>query len=242
MDPELKTLFEQLISAISTPSEFDYVTLSVSSTSALLSFCVSVLLGYVTYKLGTRQNQIAEQQAELQKRQCEIEEFDIYKEMHRDVYKLHQYSRLVLPAIYDYFASNTAKDQAQRVDELENVFNELVDKIAVDEADFMLRKGKNDLINEAFKFASITSFLLGIVPAYVKTKDRPEQSDIMALNAKRLQYKTDLDWIKAIAQHAPNDEALKATIRKFIKEKHLLFEVEDNLLERIRKSYKNEIN
>ena len=242
MDPELKILLEQLISAISTLGESDINMLAATIASATMTCWVSMLIGYVTYKLGKRQNQIAEQQAELQKRQCEIEEFDIYKEMHRDVYKLHQYSRLVLPAIYDYFASNTAKDQAQRVDELENVFNELVDKIAVDEADFMLRKGKNDLINEAFKFASITSFLLGIVTAYVKTNDRPEQSDIMALNAKRLQYKTDLDWIKAIAQYAPNDEALKATIRKFIKEKHLLFEVEDNLLERIRKSYKNEIN
>ena len=242
MDAELKTLLEQLISAISTPSEFDVDALCLSITGALMSVYVSILLWWTTRKIGKRQNQIAEQQTEIQKRQCEIEEFDIYKEMHRDVYKLHQYSRLVLPAIYDYFASNTAKDQAQRVDELENVFNELVDKIAVDEADFMLRKGKNDLINEAFKFASITAFLLGIVPAYVKTNDRPEQSDIMALNAKRLQYKTDLDWIKAIAQHAPNDEALKATIHKFIKEKHLLFEVEDNLLERIRKSYKNEIN
>lgn len=242
MDPELKTLLEQLISAISTPSEFDVDALCLSITGALMSVYVSILLWWTTRKIGKRQNEIAEQQTEIQKRQCEIEEFDIYKEMHRDVYRLHQYSRLVLPAIYDYFASNTAKDQAERVNELENIFNELVDKIAVDEADFVLRKGENSLINEAFKFASVTAFLLGIVPAYVKTKDRPEQSDIMALNAKRLQYKTDFEWIKAIAPHAPNDEALKATINKFTEAKHKLFEGEDNLLERIRMSYKNEFN
>lgn len=249
MDAELKTLLEQLISAISTPSESDINALAMSLTGIIMSCLVSLFLGYITYKLGKRQNEIAkrqneitEQQTAIQKQQCEIAEYEIYKEMHRDVYRLHQYSRLVLPAIYDYFASNTAKDQAERVNELENIFNELVDKIAVDEADFVLRKGENSLINEAFKFASVTAFLLGIVPAYVKTKDRPEQSDIMALNAKRLQYKTDFEWIKAIAPHAPNDEALKATINKFTEAKHKLFEGEDNLLERIRMSYKNEFN
>lgn len=248
MDPELKILLEQLISAISTPSEFDYVTLSVSITSALLSFCVSVLLGYVTYRLGKRQNQIAEQQAELQKqqieiqkRQCEIEEFDIYKEMHRDVYKLYQYTRLVLPVIYDYFASKTAKDQITKVEDLEKIFCDLANKIAVDEADFVMRKGKNKEINEAFIFASLVEFLLGIIPAYVK-KDRPEQSDIMALNMARMQYKTDEDWIKAIAPHAPNDDVLKATISQFIEEKNRLFESEDNLLVKIRTLYKNGIN
>lgn len=241
MDPELKTLLEQLISAISTPSESDINMLAATIASTVMSCCVSVLLGYVTYKFSKRQNEIAEQQAELQKRQCEIEEFDIYKEMHRDVYKLHQYSRLVLPAIYDYFASNTAKDQAQRVDELENVFNELANKIAVDEADFVMRKGKNKEINEAFIFASLIEFLLGIVPSYVK-KDRPEQSDIMALNMARMQYKTDEDWINAIAPYAPNDNVLKATISQFIEKKNRLFESEDNLLVKIRTLYKNGIN
>lgn len=264
MDPELKILLEQLISAISTPSEFDYVTLSVSITSALLSFCVSVLLGYVTYKLGKRQNdiakrqnEIAEQQAELQKqqnefvkqqieiqqRQCEIEEFDIYKEMHRDIYKLQRYSNLVLPMIFGYFASDTANDQAQRVEELEKVFDELSNKIAVDEADFVLRKGENKEIKDAYDYACFVAFLLGIVPAYVKN-NRPEQSDLDKLNQLRFQNgnNSDQEWLKALAPYLPNNAQLKATIDKFIEEKHLLFEVEDNLLERIRKSYKNEIN
>lgn len=243
MDPELKTLLEQLIDAINTPSEKDINTLAMTITCTVMTCWVSILIGYVTYKLGKRQNEIAEQQTEIQKRQCEIEEFDIYKEMHRDVYKLHQYSRLVLPAIYDYFASNTAKDQAQRVDELENVFNELVDKIAVDEADFMLRKGENKDIKDAYDYACFVAFLLGIVPAYVKN-NRPEQSDLDKLNQLRFQNgnNSDQEWLKALAPYLPNNAQLKATIDKFIEEKHLLFYTENNLLERIRKSYKNEIN
>uniref|UniRef100_UPI0040566272 hypothetical protein n=1 Tax=Alistipes sp. TaxID=1872444 RepID=UPI0040566272 len=241
MDPELKILLEQLISAISTPSESDINALAMSLTGIIMSCLVSIILGYITYILGKRQNEIAEQQAAMQKQQCEIAEYEIYKEMHRDVYKLYQYTRLVLPVIYDYFASKTAKDQITKVEDLEKIFCDLANKIAVDEADFVMRKGKNKEINEAFIFASLVEFLLGIIPAYVK-KDRPEQSDIMALNMARMQYKTDEDWIKAIAPHAPNDDVLKATISQFIEEKNRLFESEDNLLVKIRTLYKNGIN
>lgn len=250
MDSELKILLEQLISAISTPSESDINMLAATIASTVMSCCVSVLLGYVTYKLGKRQNQIAEQQAELQKqqieiqkRQCEIEEFDIYKEMHRDIYKLQRYSNLVLPMIFGYFASDTAKDQAQRVEELEKVFDELSNKIAIDEADFVLRKGKNKDIKDAYDYACFVAFLLGIVPAYVKN-NRPEQSDLDKLNQLRIQNgnNSDQEWLKALAPYLPNNAQLKATIDKFIEEKHLLFDTENNLLERIRKSYKNEIN
>ena len=211
---------------------------------------LSVLLIDITYRIGKRQNQIAEQQAELQKqqieiqkRQCEIEEFDIYKEMHRDIYKLQRYSNLVLPMIFGYFASDTANDQAQRVEELEKVFDELSNKIAVDEADFVLRKGENKEIKDAYDYACFVAFLLGIVPAYVKN-NRPEQSDLDKLNQLRFQNGNNYDqeWLKALAPHLPNNAQLKATIDKFIEEKHLLFDTENNLLERIRKSYKNEIN
>ena len=243
MDPELKILLEQLISAISTPSESDINMLAATIVSTVMSCCVSVLLGYVTYKLGKRQNQIAEQQAELQKQQCEIEEFDIYKEMHRDIYKLQRYSNLVLPMIFGYFASDTANDQAQRVEELEKVFDELSNKIAIDEADFVLRRGENKDIKDAYDYACFVAFLLGIVPAYVKN-NRPEQSDLDKLNQLRFQIgnNSDQEWLKALAPYLPNNAQLKATIDKFIEEKHLLFDTENNLLERIRKSYKNEIN
>ena len=166
---------------------------------------LSVLLIDITYRIGKRQNQIAEQQAELQKqqieiqkRQCEIEEFDIYKEMHRDIYKLQRYSNLVLPMIFGYFASDTANDQAQRVEELEKVFDELSNKIAVDEADFVLRKGENKEIKDAYDYACFVAFLLGIVPAYVKN-NRPEQSDLDKLNQLRFQNVNNYDqeWLKA---------------------------------------------
>lgn len=204
---------------------------------------LSVLLIDITYRIGKRQNQIAEQQTEIQKQQCEIEAFDIYKEMHRDIYKLQRYSNLVLPTIFGYFASDTAKDQAQRVEELEEVFDDLSNKIAIDEADFVLRKGENKEIKDAYNYACFVVFLLGIIPAYVKN-NRPAQSDLDKLNQLRFQNgnNSDQEWLKVLAPYLPNNVQLKATIDKFIEEKHLLFDAENNLLERIRKSYKNEIS
>lgn len=213
---------------------------STNMYTTLLPIILSIVTLDVTYQLGKNQNRIAEQQTEIQKRQCEIEEFDIYKEMHRDVYKLHQQSRLVLPIIYCYFASHTAKDQVKRVEELETVFNELADKISVDEADFVLRKGKNDEILQAYQFACLASFLLGVVPAYVM-KDAPEHSEPNLLSKTRRLSRTDEEWGKTIAKYIPNQKSLNATIAKFIEEKNRLFEVEDNLLERIRVAYKNNI-
>ena len=227
-----------------------WLKIDIEMMASCAPLFLSVLLIDITYRIGKRQNQIAEQQAELQKqqieiqkRQCEIEEFDIYKEMHRDIYKLQRYSNLVLPMIFGYFASDTANDQAQRVEELEKVFDELSNKIAIDEADFVLRRGENKDIKDAYDYACFVAFLLGIVPAYVKN-NRPEQSDLDKLNQLRFQIgnNSDQEWLKALAPYLPNNAQLKATIDKFIEEKHLLFDTENNLLERIRKSYKNEIN
>lgn len=230
--------------------EDNAISIDLSPLDTYATLFLSVLLIDITYRIGKRQNdiakrqnEIAEQQTEIQKRQCEIEEFDIYKEMHRDIYKLQQYSNLVLPMIFGYFASDTAKDQAQRVEELEKVFDELSNKIAIDEADFVLRRGENKDIKDAYDYACFVAFLLGIVPAYVQN-NRPEQSDLDKLNQLRFQNgnNSDQEWLKALAPYLPNNAQLKATIDKFIEEKHLLFDTENNLLERIRKSYKNEIN
>lgn len=204
--------------------------------TTVLPIVLSIVMLDVTYRLG-------KQQAELQKQQCQIAEFDIYKEMHRDIYKLQRYSNLVLPMIYCYFASNTAKDQAQRVEELEKAFDELSDKIAIDEADFVLRKGRNDEISDAYNYACFVVYLLGIVPAYVKD-NRPEQADLDKLNQLRFKNcnNSDREWLEAIAPYLPNNEQIIGVMGKFVEEKYLLFNAEDNLLERIRRSYKNEIN
>lgn len=209
---------------------------------------LSVLLIDITYRIGKRQNEIAqrqneiaEQQTALQKEQNKIAEFEIYREIYRDIYKLQQQARLVLPTIHGYFASNTAKDQEKRVADLEKVFEELTNKIAIDEADFALRKGTNKLIGDAYSFACLAEFVVGGMLAYTK-ENRPEHSDYNALNAERMQYQTDADWINGITPYIMTEKRLQVRIDRFVKQKQKLFgEGADNLLVKIRKSYECEL-
>ena len=241
MDAELKTLLEQLISAVSTPNDFDFITLAVSATGVFLSFYVSVILWLTSRKLGKRQNEIAEQQTELQRLQCEISEYEIYKGIHRDVYNLSKQSNLVLPMIYCYFASNTAKDQAKNVADLERVFGEIHDKLTTDMADFALRKGNSDLIDEAYLFACFVEYLLGLVGTYTK-ENRPEQSDVEFLNYNRMRFTSDEDHWEAAKLYIPHNDILRKLVNKFLDDKKRLFEAENNLLEKIQASYKNNIS
>ena len=232
-----------------------WLKIDIEMMASCAPLFLSVLLIDITYRIGKRQNQIAEQQAELQKqqnefvkqqieiqqRQCEIEEYEIYKVIHRDVYELSKQSNLVLTMIYCYVASGTAKDQAENVKDLERTFTGLFKRLVVDDADFTLRKGNSDLITDACAYACFVEYLLGVVTTY-KTKNRPEQSDVAFLNYNRMHLSSNEEYVNAINMYLPHNHTLRQLIAKFVEEKHLLFEVEDNLLERIRKSYKNEIN
>ena len=239
-----------------------WLKIDIEMMASCAPLFLSVLLIDITYRIGKRQNdiakrqnEIAEQQAELQKqqnefvkqqieiqqRQCEIEEYEIYKVIHRDIYELSKQSNLVLPMIYCYVASDTAKDQANNVKDLEKEFTGLFKKLAVDDADFILRKGKSDLITDACAYACFVEYLLGVVTTY-KKKNRPEQSDLTFLNYNRLHLSSDEDYVNTINLYIPHDHTLRQMIDKFVEEKNRLFDSKDNLLERIRKSYKNEIN
>lgn len=241
MDAELKTLLEQLIAAIQSTNHTDWWMWGVSAFSVIVSAILSVLLWVTTKRLGKRQHEIAEQQTALQKEQNKIAEFEIYREIYRDIYKLQQQARLVLPTIHGYFASNTAKDQEKRVADLEKVFEELTNKIAVDEADFTLRKGTNKLIGDAYSFACLAEFVVGGMLAYTK-ENRPEHSDYNALNVERMQYQTDEDWINGIMPYIITDKRLLIRIDRFVKDKQKLFGVgEDNLLVKIRENYEHEL-
>jgi len=124
--------------------------------------------------------------------------------------------------------------------ELEKIFTNLTDKIAIDEADFVLRKGSNEVISDAYRFACLAEYLLGIIPAYTKA-GRPEQSDYNSLNDMRLQCSTDEDWVNGIMPYIAQKERLIATINKFVLQKQQLFGEENSLLMKIQDAYKNEL-
>lgn len=237
MDPELKTLLEQLISAISTPSEFDYVTLSVSSTSALLSFCVSVLLGYVTYKLGKRQNQIAEQQAELQKRQYQIEKFNNYKDLHRDIYKCKCMFEAILPKIYEYFVAVEREMQNNSIEDHLEQITKLLSDIQVRVSDAMLRGDKQLnvqlVLNLLGGAGNLLIYATQIAPRGMNTFDWRTTLVKGAEFKETLTIEEQATCVKGLAK----DSNLNAGIDMFVKDYKKVFEGENNILAQLQRLY-----
>ena len=130
---------------------------------------------------------------------------------------------------------------AQNVKDLEKVFGEIREKLTVDVADFTLRKGNSDLIDEAYLFACFVEYLLGIVGTYTK-ENRPEQSDVGFLNYNRMRFDSDEDYWNASKLYIPHSDILRNLVDKFLEDKKRLFEEENNLLEKIQASYKNNIS
>lgn len=237
MDPELKILLEQLISAISTPSEFDYVTLSVSITSALLSFCVSVLLGYITYKLSKRQNEIAEQQTEIQKRQYQIEKFNNYKDLHRDIYKCKCMFEAILPKIYEYFVAVEREMQNNSIEDHLEQITKLLSDIQVKVSDAMLRGDKQLnvqlVLNLLGGAGSLLIYATQIAPRGMNTFDWRTTLVKGAEFKETLTIEEQATCVKGLAK----DSNLNAGIDMFVKDYKKVFEGENNILAQLQRLY-----
>ena len=251
MDPELKTLLEQLISAISAPSESDINMLAATITSTIMSCCVSVLLGYVTYKFSKRQNEIAEQQAELQKqqnefvkqqieiqqRQYQIEKFNNYKDLHRDIYKCKCMFEAILPKIYEYLVAVEREMQNNSVDDHIEHLTQLLSDIQVRVSDAMLRGDKQldvqAVLNLLGGAGSLLIYATQIAPRGMNTFDW--QTTLV----KRTEFKETLTMdeqavcINGLAKN-PN---LKAGIDIFVKDYKKVFEGENNILAQLQRLY-----
>ena len=237
MTYEDKIILNKLIDAISAPSEFDYVTLSVSITSALLSFCVSVLLGYVTYKLGKRQNQIAEQQTELQKRQYQIEKFNNYKDLHRDIYKCKCFLEAIFPKVYEYYIATDREVQKNSIDDYFTKLTELLFSIQNGVSDAMLRGDKQlnvdkvrDLLNGA---GAILMYASSHPIRHANTQDFFATLYMGAELREKRTLEEQAEYINGLV----NDPNLKAGMDMFVKDYKEVFEGENNILAQLQKLY-----
>lgn len=142
MDPELKILLEQLISAVNSTNNTDWWMWGVTAISIVVSAILSILLWWTSRKLGKRQNQIAEQQAELQKQQYKIDKFNLYKDLHRNLYKSKCMLESILPKIYEYFVAADRDVQKNSIDDYFGQLTELLFSIQNGVSDVMLRGDK----------------------------------------------------------------------------------------------------
>ena len=251
MDPELKTLLEQLISAISTPSEFDVDALCLSITGALMSVYVSILLWWTTRKIGKRQNEIAEQQAELQKQQNEfvkqqieiqqqqykIEKFNNYKDLHRDIYKCKCMFEAILPKIYEYFVAVEREMQNNSIEDHLEQITKLLSDVQSRVSDAMLRGDKQldvqAVLNLLGGAGSLLIYATQIAPRGMNTFDWRTTLVKGAEFKETLTIEEQATCISGLVK----DPNLKAGIDMFVKNYRAIFVGENNILAQLQKLY-----
>lgn len=237
MDAELKTLLEQLISAISTPSESDINALAMSLTGIIMSCLVSMFLGYITYKLGKRQNEIAEQQTEIQKRQYQIEKFNNYKDLHRDIYKCKCMFEAILPKIYEYFVAVEREMQNNSIEDHLEQITKLLSDVQSRVSDAMLRGDKQldvqavlNLLGEA---GSLLIYASQIAPRGMNTFDWKTTLVKGAEFKETLTIEEQATCISGLVK----DPNLKAGIDLFVKNYKAIFVGENNILAQLQRLY-----
>ena len=237
MDPELKTLLEQLISAVNSTNNTDWWMWGVTAISIVVSAILSVLLWHTSRKLGKRQNQIAEQQTEIQKRQYQIEKFNNYKYLHRDIYKCKCMFEAILPKIYEYFVAVEREMQNNSVDDHLEQITKLLSDIQVRVSDAMLRGDKQlnvqAVLNLLGGVGSLLIYASQIAPRGMNTFDWRTTLVKGAEFKETLTIEEQAACINGLAK----DPNLKSGIDMFVKDYKAVFEGENNILAQLQKLY-----
>lgn len=251
MDPELKILLEQLISAVNSTNNTDWWMWGVTAISIVVSAILSILLWYTSRKLGKRQNEIAEQQAELQKQQNEfvkqqieiqqqqykIEKFNNYRDLHRDIYKCKCMLDSILPKIYEYFVAADRGVQNNSINEYISKLTELLFDIQNRVSDVMLRGEKQLDVQTVLD-------LLGSVGALlIKASQNPPLGmnswDWVTTLIKGADFREKLSMDEQVEClfSLSKDPNLKAGMELFVKQYKEVFEGENNILAQLQRLY-----
>ncbi len=235
MDYESKILLNNLIDAV---NGTDWWIVATSFLSIVASVTVSVFLYKTSKRIGEQQNLIGEQQNRIQREQLLISNFNLYREIHRDLYHLKIYSRTVLPRIYDYFASNADPKERERLEKLEGDFESIARKIETDEADYLLRFGGNEIIKDVKSYSDLILLILGMVTAFEPKKCKQNTYSIDETIRIRNLNLTDKEWLIEI-ENKCCCKPIISILKSFIEEKYRLFYGENNVLKNIQTAYRD---
>ena len=230
MDAELKTLLEQLISAISTPSESDTNALAMSVACTVMSCWVSAILGYVAYKLNKRQNEIAE-------KQFKIDKFNHYRDLHRDIYRCKCFLEAVLPKVYEYYIAVDRDIQKNSVDDYFTKLTELLFSIQNGVSDIMLRGGKQLNVEKVRDLLSGAGAILMYAEAHpvsrINTRDFFTTLYMGAEFRETCTMEEQMQFINKLVK----DSNLKQVMELFVKQYKEVFEGENNILAQLQRLY-----
>jgi len=199
---------------------------------------LSALLIDITYRIGKRQNEIAEQQTILQKEQYQLDKFNAYKELYRCLFGLKRFSQYILPKIYDYIMSGCSEEDLKGLAEFEKEVGEIRDNFERCEADFDLRVGKELDMKDVLGYIQITQYLILKAQCLRFNGEKPQmpiEEFIKQRSTFRLDYKIE-QQAQHIKELTPN-AYLANSIDFFVSEYIRLFEGEKDILTQLKRLY-----
>ena len=230
MDPELKILLEQLISAVNSTNNTDWWMWGVTAISIVVSAILSVLLWHTSRKLGKRQNEIAEQQYKIAK-------FDNYRDLHRDIYRCKCFLEAVLPKVYEYYIAVDRDIQKNSVDDYFAKLTELLFGIQNGVSDIMLRGGKQLNVEKVRDLLSGAGAILMYAAAHpvsrINTRDFFATLYIGAEFREKHSMEEQMQFINELVK----DSNLKRVMELFVKQYKEVFEGENNILAQLQRLY-----
>lgn len=191
---------------------------------------LSVLLIDITYRIGKRQNEIAEQQYKIAK-------FDNYRDLHRDIYRCKCFLEAVLPKVYEYYIAVDRDIQKNSVDDYFAKLTELLFSIQNGVSDIMLRGGKQ------LNVEKVRDLLSGAGALLIKASQNPQlgmnKFDWVTtiINSGEFREKLTKDEQVDCIDSITKDPGLKAGMVLFVKQYREVFEGENNILAQLQRLY-----
>lgn len=191
---------------------------------------LSVLLIDITYRIGKRQNEIAEQQ-------YKIEKFNNYRDLHRDIYRCKCFLEAVLPKVYEYYIAVDRDIQKNSIDDYFDQLTELLFSIQNGVSDVMLRGGKQLNVEKVRDLLSGAGAILMYAEAHpvshINTRDFFATLYIGADFREKHSMEEQMQFINELVK----DLNLKAVMELFVKQYKEVFEGENNILAQLQKLY-----
>lgn len=191
---------------------------------------LSVLLIDITYRIGKRQNEIAEQQ-------YKIEKFNNYRDLHRDIYRCKCFLEAVLPKVYEYYIAVDRDIQKNSVDDYFAKLTELLFSIQNGVSDVMLRGGKQLNVEKVRDLLSGAGAILMYAEAH--SVSRINTRDFFAtlyMGAEFRETRTMEEQMQFINELV-KDSNLKQVMELFVKQYKEVFEGENNILAQLQRLY-----
>lgn len=191
---------------------------------------LSVLLIDITYRIGKRQNEIAEQQYKIAK-------FDNYRDLHRNLYKSKCMLESILPKIYEYFVAADRDVQKNSIDDYFGQLTELLFSIQNGVSDVMLRGDKQLDVQAVLDLVGNVGHIL--IAATQKAPVGMNSWDWVTTLIKGADFREKLSMDEQVEClfSLSKDPNLKAGMELFVKQYKEVFEGENNILVQLQRLY-----